>query len=226
MSSSSRSLHIRISEGIGSVSARIDRPADPTALLVLGHGAGAGMTHPFLEALTARLVQRGIATLRYQFPYVEHGRKRPDRPSVLLPTVRAAMRQGLEEAGDLPVFAGGKSMGGRMTSLAVADRPLDGVRGLIFVGFPLHAPGRDSADRADHLADVGLPMLFLQGTRDRLANLELLRPVCESLGPSATLHVVEGGDHSFHVLKRSGRTDDEALDELAERSATWIAQAS
>ena len=208
---------ISVSEKIGEISAIVDRPRDARALLVLGHGAGAGMRHRFLEELVARLTDRSIATLRYQFPYMEQGRKRPDHQSRLLPTVRAAVAAAAERAGELPLFAGGKSMGGRMTSLAASQEPLAGVRGLVFVGFPLHAPGRDTSERADHLDAIEIPMLFLQGTRDRLARLDLLEPVCDRLGERATLHIVDGGDHSFHVLKRSGRTDDEALDELADR---------
>lgn len=224
MVSNRRELRVFVNDKVGEVAALVDRPADPMALLLIGHGAGAGMRHRFLEALVERLLGCRIATFRYQFPYVEQGRKRPDRPTTLLPTIRAASRVALDEADGLPLFAGGKSMGGRMTSMAASQQPLDGVRGLVFFGFPLHAPGRDSAERADHLDLVKLPMLFLQGTRDRLANLDLLKPVCERLGPLATLHIVEGGDHSFHVLKRSARTDDEALDELAKRSATWISE--
>ncbi len=219
-------LHIPVGESIGEVSALIDRPRDPRAFLVLGHGAGAGMRHRFLEALVERLCDRQIAVLRYQFPYMEQGRKRPDRPSKLLPTVRAAVARGVDEAAGLSLFAGGKSMGGRMTSLAASEEPLGGVRGLVFFGFPLHAPGRDGRERADHLAAVGLPMLFLQGTRDRLARLDLVQAVCSDLGERAALHIVEGGDHSFHVLKRSGRTDDDALDELAERAAGWMTAVS
>ena len=217
-------LTITVSERIGTVSALVDRPEDALALLVLGHGAGAGMRHSFLESLVGRLCDRRVAVLRYQFPYMEQGRKRPDYPSVLLPTVRAAVAAGAGLAGTLPLFAGGKSMGGRMTSQAAATAPLDGVAGLIFFGFPLHAPGREGTERADHLASVDLPMLFLQGTRDRLAKLELLEPVCERLGGRATLHVVDGADHSFHVLKRSGRTDEEALDEIADRAALWMVE--
>lgn len=221
MANSHRELIIPVSEKVGKVSALIDRPMEPRSMLVIGHGAGAGMRHRFLESLVERLNARSIATLRYQFPYMEQGRKRPDHQSRLLPTVRAAVRTAREVAGELPLFAGGKSMGGRMTSLAAAKEPLEGVRALVFFGFPLHAPGRDGSERAEHLTAVDVPMLFLQGTRDRLARLDLLEPVCASLDGRATLHVVDGGDHSFHVLKRSGRTDDDALDELAERTATW-----
>jgi len=206
----------------GEVSALLVRPAAARALLAYAHGAGAGIDHPFMRETCRRLGERGIATLRYQFPYVEAGRRAPDRPPALLETVRAAIARAGELAGDLPLFAGGKSMGGRMTSTAAAERPLEGVRGLVFFGFPLHAPNRPSADRGAHLSDVEIPMLFLQGTRDALADLSLLRPLLERLGSRATLHVVEGADHSFHVPRRSGRTDEEALDELAGTAAGWI----
>lgn len=206
----------------GEVSAVLVRPPEARALLAYGHGAGAGIGHPFMRETCRRLGDRGIATLRYQFPYMEAGRRAPDRPPALIETVRAAIARAGEVAGDLPLFAGGKSMGGRMTSTAAAERPLDGVRGLVFFGFPLHAPNRPSADRGAHLSDVEVPMLFLQGTRDALADLSLLGPLVERLGRHATLHIVEGADHSFHVLKRSGRTDEEALDELAGTAAEWI----
>jgi predicted alpha/beta-hydrolase family hydrolase len=188
------------------------RPDDAHALLVLGHGAGAGMRHAFMEALAQRLAARGVATLRYEFPYMTKGRRAPDRQPVLLATVREAAALGRDLG--LPLYLGGKSMGGRMASLAMAQEPIDGVQGLVFVGFPLHPAGKPGTDRAAHLDVVAVNMLFVQGTRDKLADLELLRPVLGSL-TRATLHVVEGGDHSFHVLKRSGRTDDEALDEVA-----------
>ncbi len=224
MPPSRRDLVIPVSEKVGEVSALLDWPETPQALLVVGHGAGAGMRHPFLEALVERLGSRSIATLRYQFPYMEQGRKRPDHVSRLLPTVRAAVSAAKELADGLPIFAGGKSMGGRMTSLAASKEALEGVSGLVFVGFPLHAPGRDGTERAEHLSDVSVPALFLQGTRDRLARLDLIEAVCDGLGARATLHIVDGGDHSFHVLKRSGRTDEEALDEIAAVTAEWIAK--
>lgn len=210
--------------GAGPVSALLRRPAEADRLLVLAHGAGAGMRHAFLEALAGSLAERGVATFRYHFPYTEAGRKRPDREPALVATVRAAVAAAGEAAGDLPLFAGGKSMGGRMTSRAAAREPLGGVRALAFFGFPLHAPGKPSTDRADHLDDVHLPMLFLQGDRDAFAGLDLLRPVVRRLGERATLHVVQGADHGFHVLKRSGRTDDEVLAELADRTDAWSAE--
>lgn len=216
-----RAIDIRVPEH-GRVSGLLRRPASSTALLVLAHGAGAGMRHPFMAAVADRLAQRGVATLRYQFPYMEAGRKRPDRPPVARATVVAAVAAGVELAEGVPVFAGGKSFGGRMTSGAAAESPLLGVRGLVFLGFPLHPPARPGTERAEHLRDVDIPMLFVQGTRDRLADLELLRPVLHDLGDRATLHVVDGGDHSFEVLKRSGRTHAEALDEIADAVAGFV----
>ena len=207
--------------GAGEVSALLDLPAGARWLLVLAHGAGAGMRHRFLEAATAGLAARRIATFRYQFPYMEAGRRGPDRPPKLVATVRAAVEAAAREAPGLPLLAGGKSMGGRMTSTAAAEEPLPGVRGLVFFGFPLHPPGRPGTERAGHLAAVGAPMLFLQGTRDEFAGLDLLRPVVEGLGARATLHVIDGADHSFGVRKSSGRTNDEVLDELTEAVSTW-----
>ncbi len=218
----SRELKVRVDDRIGSVSALLLRPRDAHALLALAHGAGAGMRHPFLEAAAERLASRGVATLRYQFPYMEQGQRRPSPRAVLLATVRAAVDRAGQLAGRLPLFAGGKSMGGRMTSLAAAEIPLPGVRGIAFLGFPLHAPGRSGSERAEHLHDVRLPLLFLQGTRDKLAELDRIAPLCRELGRRATLHVVEGGDHSFHVLKRSGRDDGEVLDELADAVEAWV----
>ena len=207
--------------GKGEVSAVLLRPADSRWLLVFGHGAGVGMRHRFMAAMSAHLAEVGIATFRYQFPYMEAGSRRPDARAVLLATVRAAVAAASEMAPGLPLLAGGKSMGGRMTSLAAAEAPLEGVRGLVFFGFPLHAAGWPSSERGDHLAAVRLPMLFLQGERDRLADLELLRPVCAGLGARAALHVVRAADHGFHVLKRSGRNDEEVLTELARTTAAW-----
>jgi hypothetical protein len=208
-------------EGGGEVSALLSRPVKARWLLVLAHGAGAGMSHPFMARLADELAAVGIATLRYQFPYMEQQRRVPDAPAVLTATVRAAVRAAAEAAPGLPLLAGGKSMGGRMTSQAAAERPLDGVRGLVFFGFPLHPPNKPGTKRADHLVKVTAPMLFLQGTRDTFAELPLLRPVCAKLGSRATLHVIETADHSFHVLKSSGRTDAEVLRELAETVVCW-----
>lgn len=216
-----RELQFRAGERSGAVSALLEIPQDADRALVLAHGAGAGMRHAFLEAMSTRLAARRIASFRYHFPYMEAGRRAPNPRAVLLETVRAAVEAARKEFGSLPLLAGGKSMGGRMTSLAAAEARLPGVTGLVFLGFPLHASGRSSSDRADHLKDVDLPMLFLQGTRDRLADLDLIQPLCRALGDRATLHLVEGGDHSFKVSKRSGRTDDEALDELADTLRDW-----
>ena len=216
-------LRFTATRSSGAVSALWLRPDDARAVLVLAHGAGAGMRHAFMEAVAGRLAGRGIATFRYQFPYWEQGKRRPDPPRVLVRTVRSAVVAAADLAGGLPLFAGGKSMGGRMTSTAASEEALPGVRGLIFFGFPLHPPGKPATVRGDHLAGVRVPMLFLQGTRDKLAELDLLRPICARLGDRATLHVVEGADHGFHVLKRSGRTDDEVLDELADTATAWAA---
>jgi len=208
-------------EKFGEVSALLQRPENARQLLVLAHGAGAGMTHPFMESLTAELDSRGVATFRYQFPYMEKRRRIPDPPAVLTSTVRAAVLAASQVAPGLPLFAGGKSMGGRMTSQAAAERPLEGVRGLVFFGFPLHPPNRPGTARAKHLADVTVPMLFLQGTRDAFADLKLLRPICRKLSPQATLHVIQDADHSFHVPKRTGKTDSEVLRELVETVSSW-----
>jgi len=205
----------------GDVSAVLWRPEDALALYAFGHGAGAGMRHRFMEAVSERLARRRIATFRYNFPYMESGRRAPSPQPILLKTVRSAVAEARRLAADLPLLAGGKSMGGRMTSNAAAIEALPDVRGLAFFGFPLHAPGRDSDARGAHLADVGLPMLFLQGTRDKLASLELLGPLLEKIQPPPTLHVVDQADHGFHVPKRSGRTDDDVLDELCDVMAGW-----
>jgi len=205
----------------GEVSALLCRPTKAQRLLVLAHGAGAGMSHPFMEKLSDELASVQVATLRYQFSYMEERRRVPDPPAVLTATVVAAVRAAADVAHDLPLLAGGKSMGGRMTSQAAAQHPLEGVRGLVFFGFPLHPPKQQGTKRADHLAKVTIPMLFLQGTRDALADLKLLRPICAKLSSRATLHIIESADHSFHVLKSSGKTDEQVLRELAETAASW-----
>jgi predicted alpha/beta-hydrolase family hydrolase len=216
----SREMRIAV-EGAGEVSAVLTRPADARWMLVLAHGAGAGMRQAFMEALAEELVSVGVATLRYQFPYMEEGRGVPDRPKVLTATVAAAVRAAKEVAPGLPLLAGGKSMGGRMSSQAAAEGFLNEVRGLVFFGFPLHPPKQPGTKRAEHLSRVAMPMLFLQGTRDGLADLRLLRPICKELGARATLQVVETADHSFHVLKKSGRNDQEVLRELAAATVAW-----
>jgi predicted alpha/beta-hydrolase family hydrolase len=206
---------------VGDVSALVEQPPDARYMLVLAHGAGAGMRHRSLETLARELATVGVATLRYQFPYMEHRRRVPDAPSVLTATVSAAVREAMAIADGLPVFAGGKSMGGRMTSLAASEGSIPGVRGLVFFGFPLHPPNRPGTQRADHLARVDLPMLFLQGTRDQFATLDLLRPVCDALGARATVHTIEGADHSFHVPRRSGTTDLDVVRGLVGRFVQW-----
>jgi uncharacterized protein len=214
-------LRVALSTG-ASVSAVLRKPAQVSSIFVFGHGAGAGMNHPFMADLAAALGDRDIATLRYQFPFMEGGSKRPDDPATAQMAVRAAVAEAAARLPGLPLYAGGKSFGGRMTSQAQASQPLAGVRGLVFVGFPLHPAGKPSTQRAAHLADVKVPMLFLQGTRDTLADLDLIRTTTSQLGRPATLHVVEGADHSFHVLVRSGRSDAQVLEELAETTATWM----
>jgi uncharacterized protein len=196
-------------------------PAEARACYVLAHGAGAGMVHPFMAAVAEGLAERGIATLRYQFPYMERGSKRPDTPKVAHAAVRAAVAEAARLAPGVPLIAGGKSFGGRMTSQAQAASPLPGVRGLAFLGFPLHAPGKPSDERGRHLFDVQVPMLFLQGTRDDLADLSLLQPLVRKLGPRATLKLLPDADHSFHVPARTGRKDAHVMQEVLDAFAAW-----
>jgi len=197
------------------------KPADARALLVLAHGAGAGMRHAFLEQLAQALALRKVATFRYEFLYMEKGGGRPDPPAVAAARVREAVAEAARVMPGLPLFAGGKSFGGRMTSTAAAESPLPGVRGLVFLGFPLHPPGQPGIGRAEHLDRVTVPMLFLQGTRDMFAQLLLLEPVIARLKPRATLHLIDGGDHSFKVPKSSGRTAEDVMRGLAETIAAW-----
>lgn len=204
------------------VSALLTRPADARACLVLAHGAGAGMRHPFMSRVASALTARHVATLRYQFPYMQQGSKRPDSPAVAQATVRAAVAEANRLTPELPLFAGGKSFGGRMTSQKQAEAPLPGVRGLVFLGFPLHPAGRPSIDRAAHLARIEITTLFLQGSRDDLADLALLRPVIDGLGHQAVLRIVEDADHSFHVPVRTGKTDHAVMAEIARVIANWI----
>jgi uncharacterized protein len=203
-----------------SVSGIVTTPPRARACYVFAHGAGAGMTHPFMTAVAEGLAARGIATLRYQFPYMERGSKRPDAPALAHATVRAAVAAATEIKPKLPLIAGGKSFGGRMTSQTQADTPLPCL-GLAFLGFPLHPAGRPSSERAEHLFKIKIPMLFLQGTRDKLADLGELRPVCKKFGSRATLKLFDGADHSFHVPARSGRKDAEVMDELLDAFALW-----
>jgi predicted alpha/beta-hydrolase family hydrolase len=208
--------------GEESVSALLIRPADAKALYLFAHGAGAGITHKSMDSNAQGLAARGIATLRYQFPYMEKGSKRPDPPRIAHRAVRAAAAEAARLAGDLPLFAGGRSFGGRMTSQAQADEPLSGVRGLAFIGFPLHPAGKPAIERAEHLARVQVPMLFVSGARDALAEMDLLKPVIEDLGNRATLHVVADADHSLKVPARSGRTPAEAEAEALDVIAAWM----
>jgi len=204
------------------VSGLLQAPVNARACYVLAHGAGAGMTHPFLAAVAEELAERGIATLRYQFPYMERGSKRTDAPGLARTAVRAAVVEMSRLAPELPLIAGGKSFGGRMTSLAQAASPLPGVRALAFLGFPLHPPGRPADQRGKHLLDVRIPMLFLQGTRDAFADLRLLRSLVERLGARAALKLLQDADHSFHVPARSGRTDVLVRAEMLDALADWI----
>jgi uncharacterized protein len=222
--SAGKEIHFGVNEKAGAVSGLLLKPEGAQALLALAHGAGAGMRHRFMEAVAMKLADGGVATLRYQFPYMEKRVKRPDSEAVLTDTVRAAMAAAKKIAGDMPLFAGGKSMGGRMTSLAAARQPLEAVRGLVFFGFPLHAAGKPGAERGKHLAGIDPPMLFLQGSRDSLADLKLLKPLCSRLGKKAELFVIEGGDHSFHVPKSSGRSDEEVLDAVVKKTADGMAK--
>jgi uncharacterized protein len=204
------------------VSGLFQAPPAARACYLLAHGAGAGIAHPFMAAIAEGLAERVIATLRYQFPYMEQGLKRPDAPKLAQATVRAAALEASRLAPEIPLFAGGKSFGGRMTSQAQAASPLPGVRGLVFLGFPLHPAGQPSDQRGRHLFNVEVPMLFLQGTRDGLATLPLLEPLCRQLGARATLKLFQDADHSFHVPARSGRRDAEVRNELLDALADWI----
>jgi predicted alpha/beta-hydrolase family hydrolase len=204
------------------VSALLQAPRDARVCYVLAHGAGAGMTHPFMSAVTNELASRDIATLRYQFPYMEKRSKRPDSPKLAQATVRAAVAEAAKQLPGLALVAGGKSFGGRMTSQAQAASPLPGVCGLAFLGFPLHPAGAPSSDRAKHLFDVRVPMLFLQGTRDELAHLPLIQSLASELNERATLKLFADADHSFHVPKRSGRTDAQVIGDLADTLAHWL----
>jgi uncharacterized protein len=204
------------------VSGLLQVPQNVRACYVLAHSAGAGMAHPFMNAMASGLVERGIATLRYQFLYMEQGSKRPDPPKLAHAAVRAAVEEAAQRLPDLPLFAGGRSFGGRMTSQAHALSPLPGVRGLVFLGFPLHPAGKPSTERAKHLFEVRSPMLFLQGTRDELADLQLLEPLCRELGAGATLKLFADADHSFHVPVRSGRKDPEVRVEILDTLVRWV----
>jgi predicted alpha/beta-hydrolase family hydrolase len=214
-------MTINVKEG-QRVSGLLQAPQEARACYVLAHGAGAGMTHPFMAAIAKGLAERGIATLRYQFPYVERGAKRPDSPKIAESTVRAAVAEAARIVPELVLVAGGKSFGGRMTSQAQAASPLPGVRGLVFLGFPLHPPGRPSDERGKHLFEVQAPMLFMQGARDALADLQLMQLLCEQLGSRATLKLFQDADHSFHVPARIGRSDSDLRAEMLDALADWI----
>jgi uncharacterized protein len=219
----SRATPLKIPLAAGATtSGLLDVPASAEACYVFAHGAGAGMNHPFMAAVAGGLAERRVATLRFQFPYMEQASRRPDPPNVAQAAVRAAVQLAAKRLPDVPLFAGGKSYGGRMTSQAQAAEPLPHVGGLIFVGFPLHPAGKPSIERASHLTNVQLPMLFLQGTRDTLADLDLIRETAARLGERATLHVVDGGDHSFHVLVRSGRSNEQVREELVDTMVRWM----
>lgn len=217
----SQALNLSIDEQ-HRVSVLLDRPAQPWAGYVFAHGAGAGMTHAFMAGFARGLADRGVAVLRYQFPFMERGSKRPDSPALAHAAVRAAVAEATRQLPGLPLFAGGKSFGGRMTSQAQAAAPLPGVQGLVFVGFPLHPAGKPGDERAEHLAKVDVPMLFLQGTRDELAALDRLQPVVERLGQRATLALVDDADHAFHVRASSGRNDAQAMAWMLEAMAAWM----
>lgn len=217
------SLAIALPSG-ATVSGLLQKPASAKACYVLAHGAGADMNHTFMASIAQGLAERGIASLRFNFPFMEQGSKRPDSPTVAHAAIRAAVAEAARHLPGVPLFAGGKSYGGRMSTQAQAAEPLPGVKGLVLLGFPLHPAGKPSTERAAHLAGVKLPMLFLQGTRDALADLDLVTQTTASLGKKATLHVVDGADHTFHVLVRSGRTDAQVRDELLDAMAAWMAK--
>ena len=214
---------LRIPVGEESVSALLIQPGDARAIFVFAHGAGAGMTHKAMESNAQGLAERRIATLRYQFPYMERGSKRVDAPKVAHAAVRAAAAEAGRLAPDLPLFAGGRSFGGRMTSQAQAEEPLPGVRGLAFIGFPLHPAGKPGVERAEHLKRVQVPMLFVSGDHDALAELDLLEQVVAELGDRATLHLIAHADHSLKVPVRSGRTQAQAQAEALDAMAEWMA---
>ncbi|EJL81253.1 alpha/beta hydrolase superfamily enzyme, predicted hydrolase [Polaromonas sp. CF318] len=223
MSTHPISLAITLPSG-GTTSGLLQAPVNAKACYVFAHGAGAGMDHPFMEAIAQGLAERGIASLRFNFPFMEQGSKRPDAPALAHAAIRAAVAEAARHMPGVPLFAGGKSYGGRMSTQAQAAEPLPGVKGIVLLGFPLHPAGKPSTERAAHLADVKLPMLFLQGTRDALADLGLITRTTAKLGNKASLHIVEGADHAFHVLVRSGRADVQVREELCDTTAAWMAK--
>jgi predicted alpha/beta-hydrolase family hydrolase len=218
-----RARHLTIEgKNIAPLSAILMKPRQARACFVFAHGAGAGMSHIFMEQVAAGLYARGMATLRYQFPFMEKGSKRPDSPALAHAAVRAAVAEARKRCRAMPLVAGGKSFGGRMTSQAQALRPLPGVCGLAFLGFPLHPPEKPSIARAKHLSDVNLPMLFVQGTRDKLAEPRLLKSVTKQLGKPASVHLIDQADHAFHVPARSGRSDDDVILEILDVFVEWV----
>jgi predicted alpha/beta-hydrolase family hydrolase len=221
LASDASAVTIAVADG-STVSGLLQAPKDARACYVLAHGAGAGMHHPFMQAVAGELAERGIATLRYQFPYMEKGSRRPDPPKLAQATVRGAVGEAARLLPKVPLFAGGKSFGGRMTSQAQAATPLPGVRGLALLGFPLHPAGRPSQERGKHLFDVTIPMLFLQGTRDQLALPDQITPLCQALSGRATLSSVQDADHSFHVPARTGRKDADVRSDVLDILAAWI----
>ena len=221
MNLTTRNLKFIASKSSGEVSGILILPEKPKFLLLFAHGAGVGMKHPFMEKVSNYLAEENIGTLRYNFPYTEKKTKRPDPAPILMQTVRSAVEAAKKYTGDIPIFAGGKSMGGRMTSMAESKEPLNGIKGIIFFGFPLHAPSKPSGERGEHLFNVSIPMLFLQGTRDKLADLKLLKPIVRKLKEKATLHILDGADHSFHFLISSGRNDEDVLKEIATKVGEW-----
>lgn len=217
--SAAKSVKFTVASSSGEVSAILMKPEDAVAMLVLAHGAGAGMKHPFMEKVATFLAEKGIATFRFNFPYIEKGKKVPDVPAVAMKTVQSAVEATSKYADQLPLFAGGKSFGGRMTSQAAATGMIPSIKGIVFFGFPLHAPGKPGSERAVHLHDVKIPMLFLQGTRDSLADIGMMRELCDRLGNKATLYEVQGGDHSFHVSKSN---NEDVLNEICGMVTGWM----
>lgn len=217
-----KSLSITVSKTAGDVSALLYSPKDAECIMVFAHGAGAGIQNKFMEQTALSLAEQNIATLRFNFPYMEKGKKVPDNKQVSTAAVKAAVDKATRLFPKHPIFAGGKSFGGRMTSTAASEELLESVKGIIFFGFPLHAPGRPSSDRADHLFNVNVPMLFLQGSRDSLASLDLLKPVCEKLGNKADLFVIDGADHSFHVPKEYKLKDNDVINLMCREVKRWM----
>ncbi len=218
-----KSLNFKVSEKIGEVSALFYSPAKAKSVLVFAHGAGAGMKNKFMEETAVCLAENGIATLRFNFPYMENGKKMPDNKAVCSATIKAAVEKAVKLSPKLPIFAGGKSFGGRMTSTAASEGMLPNIKGIVFFGFPLHAPGKPSNERAEHLHNVTTPMLFLQGSRDALAALDLLKPVCKKIGKLAELFLIEGADHSFHCPKEYGLKDKDVIEMICKEIKRWMA---